>query len=710
VSDDTLARARRYHALGFSLVPLEAGKKTPDASVLPLDADGRPTWTPFQMTRPTDEQLVAWFGNGVRRNIAIVPREIYVFVDGDSAEALAWMQANLPPTNLKTRTARGEHWGYRRPYGVGVPAEIRVSDTLRIELKREGQYLVAPGSLHPSGAVYEEIEPWPSDGLSIPFFPNLAPGATAKAATRSEPLAEHIPDGGRNKTLFREGCRLRRLGFEEPEILAALTAVNQRRCHPPLPAREVQTIAAGCARYEPAAEIFPLTEAGDAAFFAVQYANDVRYDHWRDRWLVLDEQSGIWLPDGDGRVTRLALDTMRARQQQALKISDTAKRKQALDWSIRGESRARLANMLALAQDFEPIADAGKDWDGIPHLAGTEAGVVDLRTGIVRRAEPDERITMRTTVPYDADAQSDLWDKTLADVFPEEDERAYLQVALGYTATGEMNLDKWFLPNGPKGRNGKGTILGAVRAALGDYALELDAATFDRRKDGAPFNLAKLPGKRFAHCSEAGDSTTLHHDRIKQISGGDSLMAGDKHQKAFEFSPVCKLWFSCNTRPKVSDESAAFWARVVVILFAQTFLNREDTSIRDALRQDPRHQRAVLRWLVDGARRYYAQQGLGPMPKAFQKATAEFQLENDRLAEFYEAECVTGDKCKAKASELWNAYRTWAETEKVKYPLGSKSFYQQLASRFGEPRRDAEAKWYQGIELKAMAPEPEIPF
>ena len=52
----------------------------------------------------------------------------------------------------------------------------------------------------------------------------------------------------------------------------------------------------------------------------------------------------------------------------------------------------------------------------------------------------------------------------------------------GYTITGSVKLDKWFLPNGEKGRNGKSTIFGAVASAVGEYTMEIDAATFDTRQ------------------------------------------------------------------------------------------------------------------------------------------------------------------------------------------------------------------------------------
>lgn len=718
-----LDRVIRLRTLGLTVIPLKEKAKEPDGSVLPRNADGKPVWEPFQFTPPTADDYQRWFGNGVVRNAGILTGRDVIVVESDRPEAEAWCAANLPPTPMATRSARGIHRYYRYPSEQlealarergtenlpEIPNELHPLPEIRIEVKRHGQYVVAPGSVHPGkpeegippGHVYTEIEPWPSSLDEVPEFPlSIVPRETkSKTAKPHAPPLPALVAHDRNVTLTREAGKLRRLGWTKEEIESALLTLNDSRCEPPLPEAEVRGIARSVSRYAAGESRHPDTESGDAAFFAALFGNEVRFDHRAERWLVLDEASGIWLPDTVGIVTRLALTAIRERQRLAFHIKDSEQRKQSLKWTIGGESRSRLGNLLALAKTCEPIADDGEKWDQIPYLLGTPNGVVDLRTGSHRPAQPEERITMRTAVPYVQDATSALWDTTLAAIFPDPDERTYLQTALGYTATGEMNLDKWFLPNGPQGRNGKGTVLGGVRTALGDYAIEVDAATFDRRKDSTPFNLAKLPGKRFAHCAEAGDSTTLHHDRLKQISGGDPIMAGDKNERAFEFRPCCKLWFSCNTRPKVSDESAAFWARVVVILFAQTFAGKEDTSIRDALRNEQEHQEAILRWLVDGARRYYAQRGLGTMPPAFRVATGEFQMENDRLADFYAECCVSLPEVKSKASALWKAYRDWSEAERVRYPLGSKSFYQQVASRY----RKVEGKdgnWYVGIALK----------
>ena len=44
---------------------------------------------------------------------------------------------------------------------------------------------------------------------------------------------------------------MRRVGMSRDEILAALVRANADRCSPPLPAAEVERIAASVARYEP---------------------------------------------------------------------------------------------------------------------------------------------------------------------------------------------------------------------------------------------------------------------------------------------------------------------------------------------------------------------------------------------------------------------------------------------------------------------------
>ena len=112
-----------------------------------------------------------------------------VAVDGDSAEAVAWMRAHLPPTPLRSVTRRGEHWYYRIVAGAVDVASINFRYAPRpqeMELLGNRRQVVAPGSRHRSGHVYREAEPWTA--AAVAAAPELD-------ATWFAPLGQRRPDG-----------------------------------------------------------------------------------------------------------------------------------------------------------------------------------------------------------------------------------------------------------------------------------------------------------------------------------------------------------------------------------------------------------------------------------------------------------------------------------------------------------------------------------
>src|SRR5215210_3685795 len=70
--------------------------------------------------------------------------------DGDSEEARR-IWDSLPPT-LEVRTERGTHRYYRVPVGTTIKSRKLAED---VDLKADGGYVAAAGSLHPSGSRYE---------------------------------------------------------------------------------------------------------------------------------------------------------------------------------------------------------------------------------------------------------------------------------------------------------------------------------------------------------------------------------------------------------------------------------------------------------------------------------------------------------------------------------------------------------------------------
>ena len=189
-------------------------------------------WRAYQTRRPTETEILAWFARP-RMNIAVITGAIsgVVVVDADSRDALSWCVRRLPYTPWQTETARGFHLWYRHP-GVRVPNRTHL-DTgrgrLAIDVRGDGGYVIAPGSIHASGVDYAEAGDWTTPREHLPWFrpewleqPRRAPsrqrtsGETGRVVERARLYLAAIPRpeigaGSDNATLYA-ACRLVR-GF-----------------------------------------------------------------------------------------------------------------------------------------------------------------------------------------------------------------------------------------------------------------------------------------------------------------------------------------------------------------------------------------------------------------------------------------------------------------------------------------------------------------
>jgi Bifunctional DNA primase/polymerase, N-terminal/Primase C terminal 1 (PriCT-1) len=184
----------------------------------------------------------------------------------ESIGALEDVHGPLPDSWIVATGGGGAHLYLRHP-GGRVP-NSRGTIAPGIDVRGDGGYVIAPPSQHHSGNRYK----W-ADGYDFRHAPltDAPPWLLARFApvgdtsTRPSPkLAadEQIPEGARNDRLMRLGAAFRSYGFTEAEILAGLLAVNEARCHPPLPAAEVEKISASVARYTPATSNGTLRVAG----------------------------------------------------------------------------------------------------------------------------------------------------------------------------------------------------------------------------------------------------------------------------------------------------------------------------------------------------------------------------------------------------------------------------------------------------------------
>lgn len=459
----------------------------------------------------------------------------------------------------------------------------------------------------------------------------------------------------------------------------------------------------------------PLTEAGDAECFAELYSERVRFDHRQGRWLVSDERSGIWVPDPVEQLTQMTVEMMRDRQHQALALKDDAKKK-AIQWTLNGESRSRLQNALALARSVPPVADPGETWDADAFLLGVRNGVIDLRTGGFRKANPADRVTMRVRVAHDPTAGCPLWLRTLGGIFaPSEqftdaDSRAmlaFMQRALGYSVTGDCREECCFFAWG-EGGNGKGTVMNTLGWLLGDYTDDLPYSTLERseRGSGIPNDVAKLVGKRFITCSEVNEFN-LNEARLKALTGRDPMTARFLHREFFTFIPVCKIWIATNNKPKITGQDDGIWRRIHLIPFVNKFEgDHANKQLKDLLRTE---LPGILNWIVAGALAWQ-RDGLNP-PDVVKAATDAYRQESNPISPFLDDRCVLDAKVRVQAGRLFKEYESWCNDAGVESwrRLSNKAFYKAMERRFQkvELRQGSRQTFYVGVALKA---DEEAPF
>jgi hypothetical protein len=191
-------------------------------------------WREYQTRLPTSDELARWF-TGVPMNMAVITGVIsdVVVIDADDPAALRWCTRHFPYTPWQTETARGFHLWYRHP-GVRVPNRARLETgqgRLAIDVRGDGGFVIAPGSIHASGAEYREAGDWNISRDEIPHFwpgwlerptrtqlprTNPAPRSTGDVVDRARRYLAAIPlpeigCGSDNQTLYA-ACRLVR-GF-----------------------------------------------------------------------------------------------------------------------------------------------------------------------------------------------------------------------------------------------------------------------------------------------------------------------------------------------------------------------------------------------------------------------------------------------------------------------------------------------------------------
>ena len=459
---------------------------------------------------------------------------------------------------------------------------------------------------------------------------------------------------------------------------------------------------------------YPLTDLGNAERLLARHGDDLRYvPPWRS-WLAWDGRT--WRRDCEkpargrdfGSAYRLMWDTVRQMSAQFEAAPDAADGVRTA-WRAHvksSEGHRRILSCMESAARCQPLTIS--DLDQHPHLLPVRNGTVDLRTGKLLPHSRAHLITHYIDLPYHPEARCPAWDDFMSQVFSGDAELIqWIWKVLGYTLTGEVYERVMFILYGV-GRNGKGTLTESVRAYMGDYAATVDPKVLlqGRFDDGAPNEIAQLPGKRFVYTSETDSDRRLSEARVKSLADCGTIQTMAKYEAPFEFVPQFKLYLATNHLPTIRGTDKAIWDRIRTIPFARRFYLPGEDHEADDLPADPAIRprlraevTGALARAVAGAMEFY-QEGLLTHPKVVQ-ATREYKSASDLIGMFIEECCTTQDVCgEVMSGQLWLSYQRWCDRNQA--PRGSRTaFGISLRERgfISFERGRKQRDWWRGITL-----------
>jgi P4 family phage/plasmid primase-like protien len=443
---------------------------------------------------------------------------------------------------------------------------------------------------------------------------------------------------------------------------------------------------------------FKNTDLGNAERLIHRHGQNIRYNNVFGKWYIWDGKR--WNEDKTNQMKQLAKDTVRNIYKEAYEEEDADKRKALSEHATRSESRSRIEAMIALAESEVPILPDDMDRD--IWLFNCQNGVIDLKTGDLLPHDREYMMTKISPIVYDPKAECPTWIKFLEDIMQDEEGNVkhelieFLQKAIGYSLTGDTSEQVLFFLYGT-GRNGKSTFMNTIKEIFGDYGKQTNADTFTVKKsDRVNNDIAALKGARLVAATESEEGARLAESLVKQLTGGEPILARFLHQEFFEFVPQFKIFFTTNHKPVIRGGDEGIWRRIRLIPFTVTIPPEKlDKHLPQKLRAE---MPGILRWAVEGCLKWQ-REGLGN-PKEVQEATQSYKDEMDTLGNFIKEHCVIVPSAKCVVSELYKRYSEWCE-DNGEYALSRTKFNRKIEERgFKKERSTGGNYFFFGIGLQ----------
>lgn len=550
------------------------------------------------------------------------------------------------------------------------------SDSIFIDLRCDGNLIVAPPSIHPdTGTAYmwdispEDMEPAianDTDKACIQWIHDNRKG-TGGGGGKAEIPEEPVKEGeGRNRFLYEQGCSVRGRGADEQMVEIWLRDLNGAKCKPPLDDAELMKIVRSvCSK-----------KAGMSDEAKRTSQQRKRFDHAgiADK-LIAD--NGACFIDG--------MPAIRHGDVYRIGWREVNREVILLDRSATKANQREVQHYLTMMAEQKQQSP--------PHLIAFRNGVLNAKTMELSAFSPDHVIPNIIPHDWDEDAECPEVDAILHRVSCGDD-GVYLNLIQVFGVcmyrSSEFTQSAILLGDGS---NGKSTYIRMIQALLGNGNI-------------SSLGMSML-GKQFLTCQLAGKLANLGSEISNEFKNGDLLSvfkelvdgnrmhADVKGVEGFDFESYATLVLCANEFPRLADYTDGMMRRLFPIEFNAHF-DKADADYDPQIAKKVRTEKAcsyMAKLGVLGLQQVFIDNGFTPNAGS-ERRLAEIRTDNDNTLAWIEDRGWTADTISGQqTSEKYRDYKEWCTDYGYQY-VSHKKFTRLVNKNIGTECRKMKVNGY----------------
>jgi P4 family phage/plasmid primase-like protien len=341
-------------------------------------------------------------------------------------------------------------------------------------------------------------------------------------------------------------------------------------------------------------------------------------------------------------------------------------------------------NVLRFVKPLIRDTEFSKIKDIHPHFLSCKNGMVDLYSGELRPAVPDDNITKCIDISYDVSADCRDFELFVRQITSDENGNNnevydYLRWFIGYALQGNPNRKMFIILYGEYGFNGKSMLLNTISDVLEYYAVTMDkSVVLEGQKKTAGSHsteLCQLELSRFGILGDTKEDSVIDDGQMKQLTGiTDKLSVREIFGKQKELTPTFVPFLNSNHLIKMNLSDKAMYERLIIIPFKLSFVDepvlsyerKGDNSLVDKFK---RNKEGTLKWLIE-ASVYYNDNQNKHMPQCLKDAKEIYNKQVNNFLEFLDKNFImddTTENSKISRTDFIAAYKEYSKENNIKY-------------------------------------------